>query len=352
MKVVFQTIFISLLLLSYVASQYDYGSGDEGSGSGSGSGSGEGTTEAQESTTEEPQTTTTTTTTKTTTTSTLRPTTLQSVTCCTPQQLGEIILLIIQLLIIEGIIAGPGSPVTVSTTVAPYIITTVNLGDLPAVPGAQLNQINSNQRNPLPSSQYTSSPSPESVSVPSAIELAAQIESLQPPIVDLRSGQSILFMDPFVPSNARFYRTPLFGGMADGLKIKVKRKNNNKFMIKIKKSSNLWRGSMKANNFKITLTGKEIRKLLRDKLKRTVNYNSKLYKCKIFKKCKKIICNMKTKHKCALKKKSDRTISKRTKLHKKKRKRRRLMKIKSGRQNSISNTTKHSLFKGSFLNFS
>ena len=43
-------------------------------------------------------------------------------------------------------------------------------------------------------------------------------------------------MDPFVPSNARFYRTPLFGGMADGLKIKVKRKNNNKFMIKIKKS--------------------------------------------------------------------------------------------------------------------
>ena len=31
----------SLLLLSYVASQYDYGSGDEGSGSGSGSGSGE-----------------------------------------------------------------------------------------------------------------------------------------------------------------------------------------------------------------------------------------------------------------------------------------------------------------------
>ena len=109
---------------------------------------------------------------------------------------------------------------------------------------------------------------------------------------------------------------------------------------------------MKANNFKITLTGKEIKKLLRDKLKRTINYNSKLYKCKIFKKCKKIICNMKTKHKCDLKKKRDRTISNRNKLHKNKRKRRRLMKIKSGRQNSISTTTKHSLFKGSFLNFS
>ena len=53
---------------------------------------------------------------------------------------------------------------------------------------------------------------------------------------NLRSGQTILFMDPFALSRDGLYRTPLFGGMANGIKIKVKKKKGNRFTIKLRKS--------------------------------------------------------------------------------------------------------------------
>merc|ERR1711862_262715 len=108
-------------------------------------------------------------------------------------------------------------------------------------------------------------------------------------------------MDPFAPRNG-LYRTHITG-LTNGLKIQVKKKKGNRFMIKIRKSSNLWRGSMKTKNLKITLKGKEIKKLLRDKLKRTVNYKTKLYQCKILKKCKTIVCTKKKRNKCTKKRK-------------------------------------------------
>ena len=61
------------------------------------------------------------------------------------------------------------------------------------VPGALNNQISSNQRNP-PVLSSSSSQSPESipsVTVPSAAELAAQIEAMKPPIVDLRYQEHV-----------------------------------------------------------------------------------------------------------------------------------------------------------------
>ena len=51
--------------------------------------------------------------------------------------------------------------------------------------------------------------------------------------------------------------------------------------------SDLWRGSMKKKNFKITLSTKDMERLLNDKMKKSVNYNGRIYRCKIFHKCKK-----------------------------------------------------------------
>ena len=106
---------------------------------------------------------------------------------------------------------------------------------------------------------------------------------------------------------------------------------------------------MKKNNWKITLSGKEIKKLLRDKLKRTVNYKTKLYKCKILKKCKKIVCTKGTSNKCTKKK------NRRIKKKKKGRKRARMTKKnfkKAGRRNDISLKRNQPYFRGPFLDFS
>lgn len=51
-------------------------------------------------------------------------------------------------------------------------------------------------------------------------------------------------------------------------------------------------------NLKIFLSTKNIKKLLTDKLKRTANFNDKLYKCKIFKKCRKKTYRNCRKRKC------------------------------------------------------
>ena len=115
---------ISFILNASIVKCQDYYYEEEqsGSGSGDGSGSGSGDYEYTGGTTEEETTTTTTTTTTATTTTTpaVMSTTsqLQQVSCCSPQQLGEIIHLILQLLIIEGIIAGPGH-----TSAAPLVST-------------------------------------------------------------------------------------------------------------------------------------------------------------------------------------------------------------------------------------
>ena len=56
---------------------------------------------------------------------------------------------------------------------------------------------------------------------------------------------------------------------------------------------------MKKSKLRYVLSPKNIKRLLADKLKRTTNFNSKLYKCKIFKKCKKKRKNLcKNKKKC------------------------------------------------------
>ena len=46
------------------------------------------------------------------------------------------------------------------------------------------------------------------------------------------------------------------------------------------------------------LTKREMVKLLTDSMKRSANLQSKLYKCKILKKCKKIFCVGKNRRKC------------------------------------------------------
>ena len=43
---------------------------------------------------------------------------------------------------------------------------------------------------------------------------------------------------------------------------------------------------MKKKNFKITLSTKDMERLLNDKMKKSVNYNGRIYRCKIFHKCK------------------------------------------------------------------
>ena len=109
---------------------------------------------------------------------------------------------------------------------------------------------------------------------------------------------------------------------------------------------------MKTKNLKITLTGKEIEKLLRDKLKRTVNYKTKLYQCKILKKCKTIVCTKKTRNKCAKRKKGKmkkggkpRMIIRRRKKGEDRKKTKRKQKI------NYSLSTKQPFFRGSFLDF-
>ena len=107
---------------------------------------------------------------------------------------------------------------------------------------------------------------------------------------------------------------------------------------------------MKTKNLKITLKSKEIKKLLRDKLKRTVNYKSKLYQCKILKKCRTIKCTKKTKNKCSKKRK-------RTKKKGKGRKHLRNQSTKPEvkdlflRGKGLSLITKQPYFRGSFLDF-
>ena len=109
---------------------------------------------------------------------------------------------------------------------------------------------------------------------------------------------------------------------------------------------------MKTNHLKITLTGKEIKKLLRDKLKRTVNYKTKLYQCKIFKKCKTIACTKKRKNKCAKKKDRKRKRKGKPRMNiigknKKGEKTKKRMRPKM----NYSMNTKQPLFRGSFLDF-
>ena len=106
---------------------------------------------------------------------------------------------------------------------------------------------------------------------------------------------------------------------------------------------------MKTNNLKITLTGKEIKKLLRDKLKRTVNYKTKLYQCKIFKKCKTIVCTKKTKNRCAKKKhrKRRRKGKPRMIIKKREKEKKEIMQPKI----NFSLNNKQPFFRGSFLDF-
>ena len=112
---------------------------------------------------------------------------------------------------------------------------------------------------------------------------------------------------------------------------------------------------MKTNNLKITLTGKEIKKLLNDKLKRTVNYKTKLYQCKVLKKCKTVVCTKKTRKKCTKKKnikkkkggKPRLLISGRRKKGKRGKKRKKKMKPKI----NYSLSTKQPFFRGSFIDF-
>ena len=104
---------------------------------------------------------------------------------------------------------------------------------------------------------------------------------------------------------------------------------------------------MKTKNLKITLKGKEIEKLLRNKLKRTVNYKSKLYQCKILKKCKTIKCTKKTQNKCGKKRK--RTKQKGRKHLRNQRTKPKVKDFFQGK--GLSLITKQPYFRGSFLDF-
>jgi len=114
------------------------------------------------------------------------------------------------------------------------------------------------------------------------------------------------------------------------LKIKIRRKKGKeiKYKIEIKQSSNLFRGPQK--KIKFTFTADEMNELSRDRLLRTVNYKKKLYRCKIFKRCKKIVCTSKNKQLCE------------------KIKRKRRQKWKKEKTVTITSTPK-SLFRGSFF---
>ena len=60
----------------------------------------------------------------------------------------------------------------------------------------------------------------------------------------------------------------------------------------------LWRGTSISTKLKFSLSSQNIKRLLTDKLKRTANFHDKLYKCKIFKKCKKTRYRCKNNKKC------------------------------------------------------
>merc|ERR1712227_919534 len=293
----FHIILLSVFLLIHnVSCQYETteGSGEEGSGSGSGE-EGEGsTTEGTVGTTEDASkstTTTTTTTTTRTTTITQISTTLQQVSCCTPQQLGEIILLIIQLLIIEGIIEGPGLGGS-STTTTPISISTDP--NIPIVPGAAV----------IPGGPLDDDDNRISLTQISGVtSLPISIDNISPPIIDLnRKGNARIFFDydHFLMNPEGLFRSShshfnVVKNNHNNLKIKIRKKKGKKikYRIEIKESTNLFRGPQKA--LKFSFTSAEMDELLRDRLLRTVNYKKKLYKCKIFKTCKKIICTSKNK---------------------------------------------------------
>lgn len=95
-------------------------------------------------------------------------------------------------------------------------------------------------------------------------------------------------------------------------------------------SSNLFRGPQK--KLKFTFTADEMNELSRDRLLRTVNYKKKLYRCKIFKSCKKIVCTSENKQLC-------KKIKRKTRQKRKKKK----------KKISIITTTTKSLFRGSFF---
>ena len=85
------------------------------------------------------------------------------------------------------------------------------------------------------------------------------------------------------------------------------------------------------------LTKKEMVKLLTDSMKRSANLKSKLYKCKILKKCKKIFCVGKNRRKCngADKKASRKKPRKKPKKEKKKRKKKKVKSSMLRRQSSV-----------------
>merc|ERR1712227_167847 len=299
----FQIILLSVFLLIHnVSCQYETteGSGEEGSGSGSGE---EGSTTTEGTTTEEETTTTTTPatttiiTTTTIKTTTQKETTLQQVSCCTPQQLGEIILLIIQLLIIEGIIEGPGLGGSTTTTTPLSLSTAPNIPMVPGaavIPGGPL-EVDSNRDSMPQISGATALPS-----------LQSNMENIYPPIIDLdRKGKARIFFDydHFSLNTNRLFRSSksqfhILKNNQNNLKIKIRRKKGKeiKYKIEIKESSNLFRGPQK--KIKFTFTADEMNELSRDRLLRTVNYKKKLYRCKIFKRCKKIVCTSKNKQLC------------------------------------------------------
>ena len=96
-------------------------------------------------------------------------------------------------------------------------------------------------------------------------------------------------------------------------------------------SSSLFRGPQK--QLKFTFTADEMNELSRDRLLRTVNYKKKLYRCKIFKTCKKIVCTSENKQLC-------KKIKRKTRQKKRKKKKKKI---------SILTTTTKTLFRGSFF---
>ena len=58
-------------------------------------------------------------------------------------------------------------------------------------------------------------------------------------------------------------------------------------------------GRSKEETVKLKMTKKEMMQIFTDNLKRSVDLKSKLYQCKILKKCKKIYCVGKNKSKCS-----------------------------------------------------
>ena len=90
---------------------------------------------------------------------------------------------------------------------------------------------------------------------------------------------------------------------------------NQKIRIKISNpSSSLWRTSLNKKSISFTFTKQDLNKLLLDKLRRTVNKERNLYKCKLFKKCnrKKIKRYLEKEKKKKTTKKASKTFSKST----------------------------------------